>query len=146
MALYDNTRKSFQFAVDVDGIEQLSIQKITGLSIETDAVAHGEGNSDVFTPGRKKYGDIVMERIKTSGTADNTLWTLIQRSGLGLASDTKRTITIRQLDPNLQTTIGTWVAYGAWVQKVELGELSRTSTDNVMETITWKIDKLEILV
>lgn len=145
MSSIGNTIKTFNFAVDINGINQLTVQKVSGLEVEVEAVAHGEGNHDVFTPGRTKYGKVTMENLMPTSLSQNTLWELLQRSRFDLVGSAKQTITVRSLAPDNITTLKTWVLYGAWVSKVSYGELNRTSSDNLMRTAEWTVDEIQEL-
>jgi len=145
MSSIGNTIKSFLFAVDINGINQLSVQKISGLEVEVEAIAHGESDHDVYTPGRVKYGKVTMESILPTGVAQNTLWQLLQRSRFDLVGSSKQTINIRLLGPDKITTQKTWVLYGAWVSKVSYGELNRSSGEAVVRTAEWTIDEIQEL-
>ena len=145
MSSIADTRKAFRFAVDINGINQLSVQKITGLSAEVEAVAHGESDHDIFTAGRTKYTDVVMESIMPTDVPENTLWNLLQKARVAISGSTKQTVTVRMLDADGITTLETWALRGAWITKVEIGELNRTSSDNLMRTATWKVDEIVIL-
>ena len=142
MSSIGNTVKSYSFAVDIDGIPQLTVQKISGLEVEIERVAHGEGKSDVFTPGRTKYGTVTMEHILPVANAANKIWELITRARTLLAGEVGQTITIRMVGADDLTTLKTWVLKGAWCFKSSYGELSRMSSDNLVRTAEWSVDEI----
>lgn len=143
MSSIGNTIKIFNFAVDINGVNQLTVQKVSGLEVEVEAVAHGESNHDVFTPGRVKYGNVTMESIMPTTATENTLWNLLKKATTDLAGTVGQTITIRMLGPDEVTTLKTWVLYGAWVSKTSYGELNRMSSDNLIRTAEWTVNKIE---
>ncbi len=142
MSSIGNTIKSYSFAVDIDGIPQLTVQKISGLDVEIERVPHGEGRSDVFTPGRTKYGTVTMENIMPVANVNNTIWQLITRARTLLAGDVGQTITIRMVGGDGLVTLKTWVLKGAWCFKSSYGDLNRMSSDNLVRTAEWSIDEI----
>lgn len=147
MAIIANTRKNFQYRIEMQGIEQFLVQKVTLPDIEIAATAHGEANMDVKTPGRITVGDLVLEKIKPSDRPDAIGMALLnlaqdQLSGGGsLAAVVKKDYVLREVDSTGLVTIGVWNIEGAWVKKLSTSTYDRMSSDNSIETLTFSVDK-----
>ncbi len=141
MSQLGDTKKSFRFAIDLNGVQQMSVQKVSGLEAEIEPVAHGEGDSDVFTPGRTKFGKVTLERVQTVFGTDNSMWLWLQSARV-IGSRAKKTFTVRQLSADGITSVAIWQILDAFPTKVSQGENVRTSSDNVMETVELSVDKI----
>lgn len=141
MSQLGDTKKSFRFAIDLNGVQQMSVQKVSGLEAEIETVAHGEGDSDVFTPGRVKFGKVTLERVQSIFGVDNAFWTWLQSARL-IGAAAKRTFTVRQLGADGVTSIAIWQVSDAFPTKVSQGENARTSSDNIMETVELSVDRI----
>lgn len=135
-----NIRKSFLFAVDIDGVESAKVQKVSGLSSEFETAEHGAGRSKIKTAGLETAGDVTLETIQTMQgiVAENFFWRWHK-------SRTKKDIIIRELAEDETTTLVTWLLSGCLCKKFEKSEFSRTSSDNLMQTVTLSVDRLDIL-
>ncbi len=76
-----NVQKNYNFAIEVDGIHQLLIQKVTTPTVGFQEHKHGIGGDlpDVKTPGKKQVGDMVCEGIVDAVTSDGKLWRKLQK-------------------------------------------------------------------
>lgn len=74
-------QKNYNFAIEVDGVEQLWIQKVTtpGVSFQEHKMGVGGDLPDVKTPGKKIVGDLVCEGIIDAITSDGRLWAKLQK-------------------------------------------------------------------
>lgn len=146
-----NTRKVFNFVVEVDGIDQFEIQKLTLPEIETEAVEHGDVNYKVKTAGMAVIGDMTWEKIKPLPGSDTVLWdwlsqaqSIAQGGGL-LAADYKRVVVVKEMDATGQNTVNSYVMTGCWVKKISNSDFDRSSSDNSLETATLSVDTMEKL-
>jgi len=62
---------SFNFIVEIDGIESAGFSECTGLDSETDVVEYREGNEEITVrklPGLKKFSNITLKRGQSTNT------------------------------------------------------------------------------
>lgn len=150
MAKFANPRKRFNFSITItpDPINPFLFQKVTVPDIEIEAVAHGDTNHDIKTPGRVTYGNIVCEKLMASNLGDAYLWSWLdacQSSTIGGGSPPdiiKKVITIEEFAEDGATVLNTWRASGVWPCKLGGQELDRNSSDNSIESVEFCIDKL----
>lgn len=146
-SVIQDTRKVFNFVVEVEGVNQYEIQKVTLPDVEIDSTVHGGDNTDIKTPGRVKTGDLVFEKVRPAAGSDTWAWDWLMdaqnpNTGTGkLATSVKRLIIIKEMAPDGVTTLNSWAYKGCWVKKVAPGTLDRLSSDNLIETVTLSVDK-----
>ena len=145
MSQIGDTKKGFRFAIDLNGVQQMSVQKVNGLEAEIEAIAHGEDDHDVFTPGRIKFGKVALERVQSVFGTDTALWLWLQAARIS-GANAKKTFTIRQLSSDGIVSIAIWQVVGAFPTKVSQGEMSRISSDNIMETVELSVDDIKRLL
>lgn len=142
-----NTRKVFNFVVEIAGVNQWEIQKVTIPEIEIEKVMHGDTNHDIKTPGRVTVGDLVFEKIRPMPAPDmfgyNWLKQAqdIQTGGGNLALGYKRDLIIKEMDAGGTITLNKWIVTGAWVCKLASSDLDRQASDNIVETLTLSVDE-----
>lgn len=146
MANVANPRKVFNFEIEVDGILQFEAQKVTEPEREIEVTEHGDTNYKVKTPGMAKTGDMTIEKLKPADAPDPwaQIWfneaQNVQTGSGQLPSQVKRNLVLREKAPN-GTVLGVYVAEGSWIKKIAKNDKDRTSSDNVLETITLSVDK-----
>lgn len=149
MAQIANTRKVFNFIVEIAGINQFEIQKVTLPEVEVEKVEHGDTNHSIKTAGRITFGDLVLEKIRPLPQADVWAWTWLTQSqnaitGGGLLPiNFKRTIVVKEMDNTGNVAVNRWICEGCWVTKVAQSDFDRMSSDNIVETITLNVDKVQ---
>jgi phage tail-like protein len=134
--------KVFRYVVEIDGLEQFKCQKFTPPKVSIEKVSHGDTNYDVKTAGRYSVDDIVLEKLVPTDTVDTWAldWLLdAQDPFLGggmLPDELYQTIIVRELAEDGTTPVMRWVYEGCWVCEVSQSDYDRTSSDNVIETVT----------
>ena len=153
MAMIENPRKVFNFSIQIAQapIDPFLAQKVVVPEITADIVEHGDTNHDIKTAGRVKYSTVNIEKIMTTSGADNYMFDWLYSCqdpiiGGGLIPTAyKRTITITELAEDGTSILNTWVLTGCWPSKINSMNLSRTDSDNTMESIEICVDKIEKL-
>lgn len=146
MAQFANPRKSFNFTIEIEGIEAASVQKITHPEAEIDRTPHGDTNYDVYTPGRRKTSVATLEKLKKADGIDNVFWdwlTTAQNDETGsglLPSVVKKLVVVRELTP-MRTIAASWQWVGAWPTKVSESDNDRESSDNSKEIVELSVDR-----
>jgi phage tail-like protein len=151
MPLIGTPVKKFKYVLEIEGIPIASIQEITPPEVEIEASIHSEGSYDAKTPGRITTGDMTLSKVMDSlDVADRWAWFWLTQAqsydGLQISLGYKRNGRLILNDDN-GLPVRVWFIGGAWVRKVSLGDLSSTTSDNVMEEVTLSVDifKEEIL-
>lgn len=148
MAQVTDPKKSFQFNIFAAGLNPYAAQNVDIPDYDIDVVEHGDTDHDIKTAGRIKYGNVKIEKLRPIGTSDSWVWDWIQSirnvtTGGGLlASQYKRNISIVQLSYDNITITDEWRCKGAWPSKVNGLSLSRTKSENSMETVELSVDQV----
>lgn len=148
MAKVANPRKVFNFRVEIDGIDQFEIQEINIPEAELEVTEHGDTNHNIGTAGRIKFGDITLKKLRPLPTADKWAWDWVRRiqdvetGGGQLPSQYKKIIAIKELSADNATTVSTWICKGVFPKKVSMENHSRTSSDNMIQTVVLWADKV----
>jgi len=147
MANISNPRKQFNFSIYAPGLNPFLSQKVTIPETSIDVVTHGDTNYDVKTGGRKIIGKLMVEKLSTALGPDNWVHNWMNEvqnefeGGGFLPTVYKRTLLIDEYAPDGVTIINTYAMIGAWPSKVNGIELSRTSSDNTIESIEFEVDQ-----
>ncbi|MCB9047617.1 MAG: phage tail protein [Chitinophagales bacterium] len=148
MANVSNAQKSFNWLIEVNGLNSFLAQKCNVPLPEIGAVSHGDTNYDVKTAGRIALEDMVLEKLVPAPGGDSWAMTWLQTArnmatgGGALPLNYKATVVVRELSDDGVTILRSFVYTGAWVRKVEHSGLDRTSEDNVIETVTISVDRV----
>ena len=153
MAQIENPRKDYAFSVHIMDpnnaeVDNFLCQEITLPDSEIDQVEHGDINFDVKTPGKRKTGNFMVDKILHQASSDVIIWNwheLCQSlaSGTGsLAANIKMPIRVHELNEN-QKPIQTWYFMGCWPQKINGQKLKRAGdAENSIESIEFSVDKI----
>lgn len=131
-----NTRKVFNFVVEIDGVNQFEFQKVKLPKPETAATEHGNGNSIVTTPGLVSWGEGTFTKLKGLPFTDRWAWDWMlaaQNSTTGaggLHDEYARTVVVKEMHPNGLVAVNRWLMEDVWVSAVDQPEFDRTSSDN----------------
>lgn len=148
MAQIANTRKVFNFRVEIAGMDQWEIQKVTLPEVEIEAVEHGDTNHKVKTAGMVTVGDLVFEKLRPLPSSDNWAWNWLNQAqdmalgGGQLPINFKQTIVLKEMDNTGNSTLNRWVCEGCWVKKISQSDFDRAASDNIIETITLSVDRV----
>lgn len=149
MARVLDPRKVNQFQIEINGLVAFECQEVNIPTPTIAATEHGEGNYISKTAGMVTVGDVTLKKLRVMASADkwamdwlNAAQNMSSGSG-GLEGDYKKTIVISELSADMKTVKSRWVCYGAWAKEVSFDTFSRTSSDNVMQTVLISVDRLE---
>ncbi len=153
-----NPRKQFNFRITVlDNpiLEPFAAQVVNLPDNEIDPVEHGFGNTVIKTAGLVKTGNLMLERIMsaTVGTVNGTAifaWQKLAQDGAaqtgGDPESYKKYIYIEELANsswnglNDPVVINSWTCIGCWPMRINGREYSRTSSDNLVESVEFSVD------
>lgn len=147
MAKIANPRKTFNFRVEVNGLDQFEIQTVQLPEMELEEVKHGDTNHDIKTAGKIMVGDMTWEKIRPAPQSDTFAWDqmrTIQDQLLGggaLPIAYKQILIVKELDSTGLVALNRWICEGCWVKKISQNKLDRTTSENVIETITFSVDR-----
>lgn len=148
MASVENPIKVFKFQIEMDGLLQMEAQTMTLPTMEIEATEHGDTNHSIKTPGRIIVGDLVMTKLKPVEGNNNVglNWMLqcqdAMTGGGALPVDCKRTVIIRELDPSGVVAVNSYLCIGVFPKRIEWNDKDRSSSDNVIETVTYSVDRM----
>lgn len=151
MAKIANPRKGFNFRVEIDGIDQFEVQKITLPEIEVEQVEHGDTNYKIKTAGMVNVGNMTFEKLKRLPTSDTAIWDWLRTcqsilaGGGALAEVYKKVIIIKEMDTTGKVTVNRHICEGCWPSKLSQNDLDRMASDNVIQTIEFSVDAYEQL-
>lgn len=153
MAKFSNPRKVFNWSMQIspDPINPFMFQKLSMPDAEIEQTAHGDTNHDIKTPGRVSYGNLIAEKLKPSDAGDAYMWSWFdtcQSSMIGGGAPPaiiKKVITVVELAEDGATVLNTWICQGVWPSKINGQEYDRNSSENVIETIEFSVDKLNLI-
>jgi phage tail-like protein len=153
MANIENPRKDFNFSIQIVGepINPFLVQKVKLGDISINQTKHGDTNHDIKTGGRVEIGDLELEKLLTTSGADNYMfdWAYsVQDVMLGgglVPNQYKRTIIVNELAEDGTSVLNSWINIGCWPSKINGQDLSRMTTDNSLEKISFSVDKIDKL-
>lgn len=148
MANINNPRKSFNFQIFAAGLNPWLAQEVTIGEVTIEKVIHGDSNHEIKTGGMRKVGDINIKKLMPSDFLDawlNNWIDQVQSATLGgglLPIAYKRNLIIEMFGPDNISVVGTWEVIGAWPTRRAEYNLSRTSSDNIMEELDLACDDI----
>ncbi len=137
-----NPLKNYLYRIAMNGFDQALVQSIEIGEFEFSENLHGDGISDIKTPGRLKYGDIIMEKLVPIGLPDPTMWTWFITAFAGLATAVKRDFQIIQLSAENGAPVRIWQVEGAWIKKYKPSKIGDQEDSNAIDTVTIACDKV----
>ena len=146
-----DARKVFQFRIEIDGIDQFEVQKVTLPEVTVEQVEHGDTNHKIKTAGQVTVGNLTLEKLKRIPNSDTSAWDWLRTAqsqitgGGTLAAVYKKILIIKEMDVTGTVTINRHVCTGCWPTKISQNDLDRMSSDNVIQTVELSVDVYEQL-
>lgn len=146
-----NPLKSFNFAIEIAGLNQFAAQEVKLPAPELESVEHGGSNSMVKTAGMSKTGDMEIKQLRALDGSDSWAWAWIRQAqnpvtGTGnIPSVYKKTCVVRELAPDGITTVHAYLCTGVWVKKIDPEAFKRTGSENMMQNVTLSVDNITLL-
>jgi phage tail-like protein len=152
MAKISNPRKGFNFSISFPQlyINPFLFQQVDLPDSEVEVVEHADSNFDVKTGGRRKIGNITLEKLLTTnrGSEGNYFWDWhdsIANAHLGGGLppiEYWRTMIVEELAEDGVTPIARWVCENVWPHKIDGQSHARKSSDNTIEKIEMSVEKV----
>lgn len=125
----------FRFEVDLsDNLKNVPFQQVSGIDVENQIIEYRKSDNPPFStekvPGIAKYGTVTMKR--GIFVNDNAFWSW--RNKIAVNTIERRTITIRLLDENGQTTMQ-WQLNNAWPTEVTGTDLGSEGNEIAVESV-----------
>lgn len=153
MAKIKNPRKSFLFSISfpTHPINTYLAQKVTLPDVEVEKVSHGDLNRDVKTAGRVTVGDLIIEKLSTTGGSDTWAFDWLSAcqdmllGGGNVPSDYWTTMVVKELAEDGETVLNEWVLSEVWPCKINGLEFDRTSSENTVEHAEFSVGTIDKL-
>jgi phage tail-like protein len=125
--------RSFNFRVEIDGIDVASFSEVSGLVTEIDAADYREGTDLQLTlrklPALFKQNNIMM---KNGYNGDGSLWSWYRNIQLGIPD--RRGMAIILTDEQ-QKDVMRWNVENAWIRKVEGPTFKANANEVAMQSV-----------
>lgn len=145
----EDANKSFNFAIEIDGVDQFYFQDVKVPDVEVAEVPHQGSNHTIKTAGAVTTSSAVLQKLIAANGADDWAIDWLYRAqnpiigGGTVPSAYKLNIVFKRLGPG-GNTIERRIWEGAWCSKIEFGNYKRgeSGNENVIETVTLSVDKV----
>ena len=143
-----NPRKKFSWSVEFDGLDAILVQKLKIPTVSVDSVEHGVANILNKTAGMVKIGDLELTKLKFQNKNESWAWDWLMDSSnqetgqVGLPTDYKKNGYIIHYDSDGESVLEKWQVIGCWPKNIEIDELDKVSSDNMMEKVTLSCDQI----
>ena len=134
--------RSFQFAVEIQGITQARFQEVGGLDATTDVTEYREGGDPLGPrklPGMTKHANLTLRRGFTS---DNQLWTWFEDVMTGRTEAIRKEVSVVQSDMAGQEVMR-WNLYAAFPVKYTAPAFNAKGTDLSIEALEVAYERME---
>lgn len=148
MSQINNPKKAFNFGIYAPGLNPYTVQTANIPDFEVETVEHGDTNYRVKTAGMMVFGNITLEKLRPLNLGDNWVWNWIrdvqnvETGGGQIAEIYKRNIDIVQYSYDNVTVTDRWNCWGVFPVRINNMSLSRTQSENSMETIELSVDRV----
>jgi len=139
----NNPVKNYDFALEIDGVNQAYLQGVTKPTVELTEHKQGTAgnNPDVKTPGKKKVGDLVCEQVVPAETGDPEIWAWLETGRTGLRpAYTKIGYLVEH--NGVGTPVQRWFLKNIWVKKIEDSghDTREDNSADMMRTVTFSVE------
>ena len=145
-AVYVDTRKSYNAVIEIGGLPKAYVRKHNVPEIEwaVSEHAHGGQQNTTKTPGKKKIGEITIEKAMPAMEDDTFFQTWFELCGKTPRAQHTKDVEFYDYDLSESAVrISGWRAVNAWPSKVTPGDRDAMSeSDPVIETIILQCDDI----
>ena len=140
-----NPAKKFDYIIEMNGFPFATCQSFDPGELEIAADEHGDGNKDIYTPGRVKVPVIIIEKLTPIDVPENYFWDWMEDASSQLTGGRLPASVIKQdfvcfMHDGEGIPIKQWVVSGAWPMKCKPSKLGDKEEGNYMETVTLRPD------
>lgn len=137
-----NPLNNYDFALEVAGVIQARIQKVTAPTIEFAVHKHGNdgNNPDAKTPGKKKVGDMTVEVVVPGDLGDPETWLLLVDAATGLREAYIQNAFLLEFGVG-GVAVGRFFLGNIWLMKLETSDYDsrEDNSDVLIRTMTWSV-------
>jgi phage tail-like protein len=125
--------RSFNFRVDIDGLESAAFSEVSGLTAEGDSVDYREGTDATNTVrkliGLRKFGTLTLKR---GYTTNKELWSWYTNILNGVPDRRDGSITLIN---EAHEDVMTWSFLQAWINKIEGPSFNASGNEVAIESM-----------
>lgn len=140
-----NPYSAFNFLVEIDGLDDIHFQEVSGLDAENTPIEYREGADAMNTvrklPGLERYPNLTLRRGLT-GSLKPWEWRKEVRDG-GSSFPPTRNVSIHLLDEK-HAPVMTWVLTNAWCTKIAGPSLNAKGSEIAIETMELAYDRIDL--
>lgn len=137
---FGNPIRAYNFNVEIDGLDQWSIQKVVKPEVGVSVVSHGGGDHDIKTASKKTVGNATFEKLKSLEAPDFFGFAWIEACVKSLPTAYKRNIVVKELSNDGVTVVNKELWIGCFPVKYKRGDGDRLADANLLETIELSVD------
>jgi phage tail-like protein len=134
--------RGFQFAVEIDGIQQARFQEVSGMDTSVDVIDYREGGDMLGPrrlPGQIKHSNLILKRGYTD---DTQLWKWFEDVMTGRTETIRKSLSIIQLDMSGQEKLR-WNLYQAFPVKYTGPTYNAKGNELSIETLELTYERIE---
>ena len=137
-----NPQKDFRYVLELNGADAFLIQEVTPPTPEFAVVTHGApvNMPDKKTPGKVKFGQLVLTKLKPADRADSWAWDWFAKCLVGTYDQFAYTGFLKELGPDGVTVVRKYYLNECWPSKIDPGKYTSTGSNNVIETVTLEVN------
>lgn len=132
--------QQYRYRVEIEGIAELGFSSVDGLESEIEVAEYREGGYKTIhkLPGQEKTGTITLER---GATRDLQMYEWYNQALTD--SNFRRTVTIIELDYDMETELRRHVLYEAWASKFTRPRYEGTSSEVAIDAVEIQCEQIE---
>jgi phage tail-like protein len=142
---FENPIRSYRFAVEIEGVDQFSIQKVTLPEFGMSVVEHGGADRNIKTASKKVIGNATFEKLKSLEGSDRWAYDWVSTAVKALPTVYKRNIVVKELANDGLLTVNRWLLEGCFVVNVSHSDLDRMADANHIQTVELSVDDIKLL-
>lgn len=143
-----NPRKKFNWSIEFEGLEPALAQKVTLPELSIEEATHGAANIMIKTGGMVTVGEMEVNKLMFMNKNEAWAYNWFKQVSnhelgtMGVPAQYKRSGYVIHYQPNMTTILEKWQLTGVWPKQLSFEELDRTSSENLVEKITFAVDSI----
>lgn len=145
-----NPRKTFRFAVEIDGLETAYAQKVKIPKIDIKSAIHGEGPFSIKTASKVAFNDLEIETLKPAESS--AVWwkdwlalvVNLDTGAMGDPSIYKKSFFIIEYGSDGVTIVDRTEIRGAFPTEIDLSDLDKLGEGNAVDKLKFSVDRVVV--
>lgn len=139
--MYQNYGKDFDWAIELDGIDQFLIQDVKLPTATIGVVMHGAPGPipNMGTPGKPVFGDLVLQKMTPAFEPEFKAWTWFAQALSGVPALFAKTGFLKERAPGFGATRRKYLIQEAWVKSIDTSNFRAQGEANIIETVTMQV-------